>query len=159
MSAWPRPTTADIALRAFAASPERLLVEAGQGMQEILSSQTGNFAANQAVRQTGEWLIDSDGETSNDRLLVLFLEEILYRCEVEGKWFVDGVVMLTPYSLRIQASWVDADLVEREVEIKAVTRHELCFEQLVGGQTLTSPWQEVPDFEGPGWYCDVVFDI
>jgi SHS2 domain-containing protein len=159
MSAWPRPTTADVALRAFSSSPERLLVEAGQGMQGILASQTGNVAANQAVRQTGEWLIDSDGETSKDRLLVLFLEEILYRCEVEGQWFVDGAVMLTPQALRIQASWVDADLVEREVEIKAVTRHELCFEQLDGGQTLSSPWQEVPDIEGPGWYCDVVFDI
>jgi SHS2 domain-containing protein len=159
MSAWPRPTTADIAIRAFSSTPERLLVETGIGMQEILVSTQGYVAAQQATRMTGEWLIDSDGETSRARLLVLFLEEILYRCEVEGKWFVDGIVMITPQSIRIQASWVDADLVEREVEIKAVTRHELCFEQLGGGQTLTSPWQDVPDIEGPGWYCDVVFDI
>ena len=159
MSAWPRPTTADVAIRAFSSTPERLLVETGKGMQGILSSVQGYDAAEQATRMTGEWLIDSHGETSKSRLLVIFLEEILYRCEVEGKWFVDGSVMITPQSLRIQASWVDADLVEREVEIKAVTRHELCFEQLADGQTLTSPWQEVPDIAGPGWYCDVVFDI
>ena len=159
MSAWTRPTTADIAIRAFSSTPERLLVETGKGMQEILSSTQGYVAAEQATRMTGEWLIDSDGETSKARLLVIFLEEILYRCEVEGKWFVDGSVMFTPLSMRIQASWVEADLVEREVEIKAVTRHELCFEKLADGQILSSPWHEVPDIEGPGWYCDVVFDI
>ena len=27
------------------------------------------------------------------------------------------------------------------------------------GEVLNSPWKEVPTFEGPGWFSDVVFDI
>jgi hypothetical protein len=27
------------------------------------------------------------------------------------------------------------------------------------GENIASQWNDVPDFEGPGWYADVVFDI
>jgi hypothetical protein len=27
------------------------------------------------------------------------------------------------------------------------------------GKTAVSKWEEVPDFAGPGWVADVVFDI
>ena len=159
MSAWQRPTTADIALRAFSSSPERLLVEAGLGMQEILISGSGRISANSATRSTGEWIIDRGYDESYERILVRFLEEILFRCEVEEKWFVDGAVMISPEHIRIQVSWVDADLIEREVEIKAVTMHELTFSEISEGESVTSEWADIPDFQGPGWYCDVVFDI
>ena len=39
MSAWPRPTTADVGLRAFARSPSRVFDEATMGMQNILISE------------------------------------------------------------------------------------------------------------------------
>ena len=159
MSVWPRPTTADIALRAFSSSPERLLVEAGLGMQEILMSEGGMISASSATRSTGEWVLDKDSDESYERILVRFLEEILFRCEVEEKWFVDGAVMIYPENIRIQVSWVDADLIEREVEIKAVTMHELTFSEIIEGELVVSNWADVPDFQGPGWYCDVVFDI
>ena len=159
MSAWQRPTTADIALRAFSSSPERLLVEAGLGMQDILISGSGRVSASNATRSTGEWVIDRDSDASYERMLVRFLEEILFRCEVEEKWFVDGSVMISPEHIRIQVSWVDADLIEREIEIKAVTMHELTFSEIAEGELVTSEWTDIPDFQGPGWYCDVVFDI
>ena len=159
MSAWPRPTTADIAIRAFASTPQELMVEAALGMQDIIASSRGIISARNAIRQTGIWEIQHPKGETNDRILVKFLEEILYRCEVEDQWFVAGQVMLGESMLSVQASWVEESAVEREVEIKAVTRHELCFEQLSKGMSLPSSWSEVPEFLGPGWYCDVVFDI
>ena len=49
--------------------------------------------------------------------------------------------------------------IEREVEIKAVTSHELQFSELQVNEMAISQWEDVPDFQGPGWFCDVVFDI
>ena len=56
-------------------------------------------------------------------------------------------------------SWVNADDVEQEVEIKAVTTHELQIFEIGVGKTAVSKWEEVPNFDGPGWVADVVFDI
>ena len=56
-------------------------------------------------------------------------------------------------------TWVNADDILQEVEIKAVTTHELQVFKVDQGKIAVSPWEEVPDFEGPGWVADVVFDI
>jgi hypothetical protein len=56
-------------------------------------------------------------------------------------------------------SYVSKDEVELEVEIKAVTTHEFAFREVNAEETIPSDWPEVPSFEGPGWYGDVVFDI
>ena len=50
-------------------------------------------------------------------------------------------------------------MLEREIEIKAVTSHELQFTELSNDEEVLSQWEQVPDFQGPGWFCDVVFDI
>jgi hypothetical protein len=50
-------------------------------------------------------------------------------------------------------------LVKKEVEIKAVTRQDLLVMEVKEYQEVPSQWPEVPSFEGPGWFCDVVFDI
>ena len=50
-------------------------------------------------------------------------------------------------------------MLKLELEIKAVTTHEFCFRQVDAGENIASDWDEVPSFEGPGWYGDVVFDI
>lgn len=159
MSAWARPTTADVGLRAFSSSPERLMIEAAKGMQAILLSSKGATDVDAAIRHTGEWNLSFEGEPDWERLLVSFLEEVLYRAEVEDIWLVDGLARLSPDSLQIAVTWIDASPIEREVEIKAVTRHELMFKEIGKGETLASHWTEVPSFEGPGWACDVVFDI
>jgi SHS2 domain-containing protein len=61
--------------------------------------------------------------------------------------------------LQAHVSWIDSKLVTREIEIKAVTSHQLLFEKVLSQQEITSEWPEVPSFQGPGWYCDVIFDI
>ena len=62
-------------------------------------------------------------------------------------------------ALRAQVDWVNAEEVEREIEIKAVTTHGLVVKEVAKGEVITSSGEDVPDFEGPGWYADVVFDI
>tara|TARA_B100000212_G_scaffold79902_1_gene57011 strand:+ start:9298 stop:9600 length:303 start_codon:yes stop_codon:yes gene_type:complete len=99
----------------------------------------------------------------NGLLLVKWLEEVLYMDEVEQKWLVDCSVKIEEnqddIQLQAQVSWVSSRDVEKEVEIKAVTRYDLIVDQVAQGEILASPWAEVPTFEGPGWYSDVVFDI
>ena len=60
--------------------------------------------------------------------------------------------------LQAQVSWVDADIIEREIEVKAVTRHALECRVVAQGEIIPGE-QNVPDFEGPGWFCKVIFDI
>ena len=96
-------------------------------------------------------------------LLVKWLEEILYMDEVEEKWLVESSVKVEQNSegtmLQAQVLWISSDVVEKEVEIKAVTRQDLVVSEVGHGEILNSLWVEVPTFEGPGWYSDVVFDI
>jgi len=96
-------------------------------------------------------------------LFLAWIEEILYRAEVHGQWYVDGSVMVdvdeNGWFAVAQVSWVDDADVEREIEIKAVTTHELVVKEVPAGEFVASKWPDVPDFEGPGWYADVVFDI
>jgi SHS2 domain-containing protein len=166
MSAWPRPTTADIGLRAFAAKPSQLFTEATIGMQEILLSESAQIQVNSHIRHAAQWQITApyDGQVQQwDLLLVQWLEEVLYRAEVKQQWLVDCLISVEWRSeevvLSAQVSWIHSDEIEREVEIKAVTSHELQFTELLGGEHAHSQWEQVPDFQGPGWFCDVVFDI
>ncbi|MBT5025808.1 MAG: hypothetical protein HON05_03490 [Euryarchaeota archaeon] len=166
MSSWPRPTTADIALRAFASSPSRLFTEASIGMQEILLSDEAQKTLNTHIRHSSQWQIEAphdSGIESWDLLLVQWLEEVLYRGEIHNQWLVDCQLAFTWSEKKVIASghvsWVKSEDIEREVEIKAVTSHELQFKELRNGENAYSPWEQVPDFQGPGWFCDVVFDI
>ena len=161
MSSWLRPTTADVGLRSFAASRARLFEETAAGMQDYLLAST---IPSEAIHHTSVWTVripthdDADG-----LLLVKWLEEVLFMNEVEEKWLVDCSIKIEEMeeflSLEAHVRWIDSNIVEKEVEIKAVTRQDLKVAQVSSGQTLESPWFEVPAFQGPGWYSDVVFDI
>jgi SHS2 domain-containing protein len=61
--------------------------------------------------------------------------------------------------LQAHVLWVSSDSIEKEVEIKAVTRQDLVLMEVKPNEEVLSKWPEVPSFEGPGWFCDVVFDI
>ncbi|MBT61069.1 MAG: hypothetical protein CMA63_05910 [Euryarchaeota archaeon] len=166
MSYWPRPTTADIGLRAFASSAHRLFTEATIGMQSILLSSKGALELDTHVRHSSQWQImchKSGSQIDYGLVLIQWLEEVLYRSEVKEQWLVDAHFTIEDHleGIRLNAnvSWVNADCVEREIEIKAVTSHELQFKEIHANEALTSPWEGVPDFQGPGWFCDVVFDI
>ncbi|DAC31416.1 MAG TPA: archease [Candidatus Poseidoniaceae archaeon] len=164
MSAWPRPTTADIGLRAFARSPSRLFDEVTLGMQQILVSSESASNSEELVRHSAQWNVAIPATAGDQELLLVhWLEEVLYRSEVHRQWCVSCSVMLREQNGELQAhgsvSWVNADDVEQEVEIKAVTTHELQIFEIGVGKTAVSKWEEVPNFDGPGWVADVVFDI
>ena len=67
--------------------------------------------------------------------------------------------MIKDDMIEAQVSFVSKDDVDFEIEIKAVTTHEFAFREVEKDETIPSEWEEVPSFDGPGWYGDVVFDI
>ena len=164
MSFWPRPSTADIGLRVYAPTYGRLLADAALGMLDIVASPAGTRLALAGIRHTSTWTIDrAPGSNDDGLLLVSWLDEVLYNLEVHGRWLVDAQFLITTGDehrrLEAQVSWVDGQQIEREVEIKAVTTHELAVVNLMAGEEMSSPWPDVPSMSGPGWAADVLFDI
>ena len=161
MSSWLRPTTADVGLRSFAASKARLFEETTSGMQDYLLA---SEIPSEAIHHTSVWTVRiPTHDDANGLLLVKWLEEVLFMDEVEQKWLVDCSIKIEEFqgehSLQAHVRWVNSDEIEKEVEIKAVTRQDLMVAEVAVNQILESPWPEVPTFEGPGWFSDVVFDI
>ena len=164
MSAWLWPTTADVGMRVFANSLASLLGEAATGVQAYLISETSARTINAHVRRTGEWRVRPTHRPNDVHFLYLaWLDEVLYRAEVRNQWYVDGHIKIEHddegMTAVVQAAWIDASDVEREIEIKAVTTHDLVVREVAEGEIIASRWAEVPEFTGPGWYADVVFDI
>lgn len=142
------------------------MIEAALGMQNILLDDESNSNINKHLRHNSQWNVSIDCEEDEffyDLLLLKWLDEILYRSEIHQQWFVDGQVNVEhsngKLNLQAQVSWIDCELITREIEIKAVTSHQLKFEQVSQNQEISSKWPEVPSFQGPGWFCDVIFDI
>ena len=164
MSSWLWPTTADVGMRVFAKDLPNLLLDAAQGVQAYLVSDASARTINGHLRHTGEWRVTSPHNKHDPSFLFLaWLDEVLYRAEVHNQWFVDGSVRVeaTAEGLEVRAhvEWVDAEKIEREIEIKAVTTHNLVVREVREHEEIQSNWVDVPTFEGPGWYADVVFDI
>lgn len=164
MSSWLWPTTADVGMRVFGHGLAHLFEDAAYGMMSYLMSEQGLLSAQSVIRTSGEWNVrPQHGGKGIEALYLAWLDEILYRAEVRQEWLVECQVRVTDgaegWEVNAQVSWVDAQKIEREVEIKAVTTHRLVVRQVEAGQTVQSEWNEVPVFEGPGWYADVVFDI
>ena len=156
MSWWVLPTTADIGIVCFAPSSSRLFEEAALGLQNILLSDAATKSLDSHLRHTSQWSIEAT-EGREDLTLVRWLEEVLYKCEVDRPFLVDCQIKIGQ-ELLAQVSWVDADAIEREIEVKAVTRHALECRSVTQGEIIAG-LAKVPDFEGPGWYCRVIFDI
>jgi SHS2 domain-containing protein len=163
LSIWPHGTTADIGLRAFAASPDDLVKQVVLGMQQSMLSEVGSKQQSSLPWHHSQWNLPATLDW--DRDIVKILEEVLFRAEVHDEWVVDisifpkGVDSENESHIACQVAWVDASQVEREVEIKAVTRHDLQFIELAIDEELGSNYQEVPVAIGPGWVADLVFDI
>jgi SHS2 domain-containing protein len=158
MSWWILPTTADIGIRAFSNNSLDAIKEVTFGLQSIqISSEVGGDISS-LIRHTGQWsvpLIDEDLE----RGMVLWLEEVLYRGMTEDKWLVDVSFMISQSSLDAQVSWVDSNHVVREIEIKAVTMHELILREIKVNEIMPGLDGHIPVFEGPGWVAQVVLDL
>ncbi|MBT7244380.1 MAG: hypothetical protein GWP21_05320 [Euryarchaeota archaeon] len=155
MSYWVRPTTADVGIRAFGKNRNDLLREMTLGMQSILLAP--NQDVNSIQRKVARWEISHDGDF--DILIVKWLDEVIYRAEVHEEFLLECQPMIRDGIIEAQVSYVSKDEVELEVEIKAVTTHEFAFREVKSQEKIPSDWPEVPSFEGPGWYGDVVFDI
>ncbi len=155
MSFWIRPTTADIGIRAFGRNQNDLLREMTLGMQSILLDDDNDL--NSLTRKVARWEVLHDGDV--EILVVKWLDEVLYRAEVNNEYLVDCQPMIRDGIIESQVSFVSKDDVNYEIEIKAVTTHEFAFRHVSDGETVSSEWEEIPSFNGPGWIGDVVFDI
>ncbi len=158
MSWWILPTTADIGIRAFSTSPSDLLREVTFGLQSIQLSEEDNNQITTINCHSGRWsvpLFESDLE----RGLVLWLEEVLFYGSIEDKWLIDASFKISSNSIDAQVSWIDSKLLTREIEIKAVTMHELMFKEISDNEVVEGIEGVIPAFEGPGWAAQVVLDV
>ena len=157
MSWWIFPTTADVGIRTFSNTLESVIRETTLGIQEY-QLVVPISELNSISRHTSTWAIPIIGDDL-ERGLVRWLEEVLYRGYGEGQWLVDVSISVSDEYISGHVSWIDADLVEREIEVKAITMHELILEEVPEGVTVSGIIPEVPDFEGPGWTSQVILDI
>ena len=88
-----------------------------------------------------------------------FLEAVLYLGYVENQWLVDVAIKIDQNSINAQVSWVDSEQVERELEVKAITLHELVLREIKTQEIVLGLEPNIPTFEGPGWMAQVVLDI
>ena len=158
MSWWILPTTADIGIRAFSSTAVGAITECVLGLQSIQLEDKNPESLNHLTRFNGVWSVMTNNNDL-ERGLVKFLEEILYRGSVEDQWLVDLAVKIDEKSISAHVSWVKSDFVHREIEIKAVTLHELVFREINKGEIVTGVEPNIPTFEGPGWMAQVVLDI
>ena len=115
MSWWILPTTADIGLRAFSSDPSGAMREAALGMQEI---QMVTGAKNHELpHNESNWTIETPTQDF-DRILVRWLEEVLYRGQAEGKWLSDVSIQIHDGRIEATVTSVDSELVQRELESK-----------------------------------------
>ena len=163
VSNWQLSATADIGIRAFSNNQANLFREVTLGMQNITLSEKGSRNIKGLTRNTAEWSVQMDNCNQLDLLLLKWLDEVLFMAEVEGKFLIDLQPMLTTDDghglFRAQVSYVAVEMIERGIEIKAVTSHGLQFKRVISGESITSEDIDIPTFEGPGWHADVLFDI
>ena len=125
-------------------------------MQEIqIATGTSN---SELLRNETNWTIETPTEDF-DRILVRWLEEVLYRGQAEGEWLNDASIEILDGRIQASVITVDSELVKRELEIKAVTMHEIALVEIREGQIIPGIEPDIPSFEGPGWMAQVVFDI
>lgn len=165
MSFWTRETTADIGLRVFSNNLSNLFKETAIGMQSLIISNQESLLLNQKIRHTSQWNVTFNitNELDYESLMIIWLEEVLYRLEVHGEFLVDAQCMIEVNEHEMfcqsQVSWVKSSEINKELEIKAVTSHEFLIQELKLGQSIVSNELDIPEMVGPGWICDVIFDI
>ena len=156
MSWWLWPTTADVGIRAFSSSPSLLIDELIHGMQNIVLSDSDKIFDDNTIIGEIEWNLPVD--RSLDRLAVRILEEVLYLSEVHNKWIINSKTMVLENNVHIVFTYVNANNIERDVEVKAVTRHSLEFREILEDESIDSI-DGVPEMVGPGWFASIVFDL
>ena len=165
MSAWPKGTTADLGLHIFSQTREKIFSDSAIGMVELILCKEQPTDVNSLIRHNSSWAVNCQylDETDYQILLVKWLEEVLYNLEVNQQLLVDCQVKLIHAKDIIQCeshvSWINSNDVNKELEIKAITSHELIIKLLKKGEIINPEDEDVPQFIGPGWYGSVLFDI
>ena len=165
MSYWPFGTEADIGLRVFGDTINSIFRDNHAGMMSIIAAD--NLLTTE-IQQTysNEFSLSLPIEESGnnfDMLLVAFLEEILYRLEVNDQWVYDAKIKVTNNLTEAVCQgilyFIPKELVNTELEIKAITTHLLHITNVETNQVVSSDNTDIPEFRGPGYYSDLVFDI
>ena len=156
MSWWLWPTTADVGIRAFSSSPSLLIDELIHGMQNIVLSDSDKIFDDNTIIGEIEWNLPVD--RSLDRLAVRILEEVLYLSEVHNKWIINSKTMVLENNVHIVFTYVNTNNIERDIEVKAVTRHSLEFREILEDESIDSI-DGVPEMVGPGWFSSIIFDL
>lgn len=119
--------TADLGLRATAASRGELFVEAARGLFSMMVTNLDGVQA--VVERTYEVRGDQD-----DFLLFDWLNELLYAFESEGLLLSEFKVSINDGELHATARGEAMDLARHQMEheVKAITYHGLCVRQVEG---------------------------
>ena len=164
MSFWTLSTKADIGICGFANSLPNLFDELSLGMMNLLIAEHEAKNLNKYQRFTAVWRVEIESlHDDYESLTLIWLEEVLYKLEIKNKFLVEGQYMIRKLEknliCEVQVSFIDADLIERNLEIKAVTSHELIVKKLVEGEVYLSIDETIPELVGPAWIGNVIFDI
>lgn len=164
MSFWTLATKADIGICGYANSLPNLFKELSLGMMSLLIPHDAQKNLTRFPRKTAEWRVELDSyHIDYESLALIWLEEILYKLEIENKFLVDGQHIIRQLQgklvCEVQVSYIDAELVDRNLEIKAVTSHELVIRELSSGETYSPLDTTIPQLVGPAWIGNVIFDI
>ena len=164
MSYWTLETKADVGICGFSNTLPNLFKELTMGMMSLLTSEEQALELNKLPRYAGQWNVEINSSTTDyESLLLVWLEEVLYRLEVKGNFLVDAQIMIQPeaesLTCQSQVSYVEGDLVKRHLEIKAVTSHDLLVKNLISGEVFNSLDVTIPEMYGPAWVGNVIFDI
>ena len=164
MSFWTLSTKADIGICGFANSLPNLFNELSLGMMNLLIPDHEVKNLNKYPRFTAVWRVEIESlHEDYESLILIWLEEVLYKLEIENKFLVDGQYMIREFDQKliceVQVSFIDANLVGLNLEIKAVTSHELIIKKLFEGEVYLSIDETIPEFVGPAWIGNVIFDI
>jgi SHS2 domain-containing protein len=129
--------TADIGLRARAADLDTLFAEAGRAFFSIIVE---NY---DEVRAAEEYLISVDADQRDD-LMYDWLAELLYLFDTEHVLLCEFDVTVRDRSLTatVRGEPIDPDRHRLDMEVKAITYHELKVQQ-----------------DGDGWLAEVIVDL
>jgi len=146
----------------MAPSIEGVFEEAALGLLEAMTPSMPE----DVVVGTGEWRVhlhERDGDTSNDVLLLAWLDEVLFRAQHDHRWLIEVSLSLHTdehgRSVRAAVSYVDGRTIRRSVEIKAVTSHSMMLNFVEPGEHMPGIEGAVPELIGPAWCADVLLDV
>lgn len=156
------PTTADVGVFSYAPTFEELMDQSAKGMMSILAPSLYNIEPHQDVRN-GQWNSIFDGPIDKEMIMIRWLDEILFRREIQKQWYLDGKISMqhTGNGCQIHADviFINSDVYTPETEIKAVTSHNNFVRSLERNQSFFHEDHSIPEIEGPAWISQVIFDV